>query len=221
MSSVKSFTAQPGDERLTAAIVSDSLDSLGYRNQVLRTRLTPLTTGATILGRASTVQFAPAFTDDAHDPYAAAINYIDDLGTNDIAMIATDSNNSSGYWGELFSAAAKGRGAAGIITDGNVRDCEKIRKLDFPTFSAGHRPIDFRARMAIVAAHERVHICGVHIDHRDLVIADDDGIVVIPQVIEAETLEAARRRASAESAVLIDLLAGASLRTVWDKYRVL
>jgi len=221
MSSVKSFEAQPGDERLTAAIVSDSLDSLGYRNQVLEARLTALVVGDTILGRASTVQFAPTFADDSEDPYRDAIAYIDELAANDIAVIATDGNNSSGYWGELFSAAAKGRGAAGVITDGNVRDSAKIRMLSFPTFSGGHRPIDFRARMAIVGMHERVRIAGVDVENRDLVIADDDGVVVIPQVIEAETLEAARRRAGTESSVLIDLLGGASLRTVWDKYRVL
>jgi 4-hydroxy-4-methyl-2-oxoglutarate aldolase len=215
------FRAAEGDERLSTPMISDSLDSLGFRDQALRSRLAPLVPGSRLLGRASTVQFAPSPVDNPDGPYDDAISYIDSLVEGDIAVIATGANRSTAYWGELFSAAAIGRSVAGVITDGNVRDSPKIEALGLPVFSAGRGPEDFRARMRIVAVHTKVCLLGVDVDHGDLIMADDDGVVVIPQSIESEVLRAARTRASTESNVLADLLSGASLRTVWDKYKVL
>ncbi|MCU1636851.1 MAG: dimethylmenaquinone methyltransferase [Cryobacterium sp.] len=211
---------EPGDVILTAAMVADSLDSVGYRHQVLHEHLSPLVQGSRAFGRASTVQFAPSFA-DAESPYDDAIAFIDALTPGDLAVVATDGNLSTGYWGELFSAAAKGRSCVGVVTDGNIRDSSKIQPLGFPTFSAGRRPVDFRARMRIVATHQPVKLGGVMIHHGDLVLADDDGIVVIPQEVETEVLDAARSRAKSESTVLGELLGGATLREVWDRYRVL
>lgn len=222
MSLVEANSDSPSlDALLTTSIVSDSLDKLGYRNQVLSTRLSPLVDGSRIFGRASTVQFAPSFTDMQEGPYDEAIRYIDLLEPGEVAVIATDANLSTGYWGELFSAAAIGRSAAGAITDGNIRDTPKIIPLGFPIFSAGRRPIDFRARMQVVSMHSTVQLGGVHVAHGDLILADDDGTVVIPQKVEADVLSAAKERASTESAVLEELLSGATLREVWDKYKVL
>lgn len=215
------FRPLPGDERLSTAVISDSLDSLGLRHQVLQATLSPLVEGSRAFGRASTVRFEPSFVDPAEGPYDDAIAFIDALIEGDIAVLATGANLSTAYWGELFSAAALGRGAAGMITDGAIRDTPKIRRLGFASFSAGCRPIDFRARMAISSVHQPVHLAGVAIDHGDLVLADDDGVVVIPRQVEAQVLDRARARTQSESAVLVDLQAGATLRAVWDHYQVL
>jgi regulator of RNase E activity RraA len=220
MSSSDRFTPEQGDADLTSAMVSDSLDAAGVRGNVLSNHIVALVEGSRILGRASTVQFEPTSEDSEH-PYDDAISFIDTLRQGDVAVIATGDNLSTAYWGELFSAAATGRGAVGAVTDGNIRDAQKVKELGFPVWSAGRRPIDFRARMRIVAVGQRVHVGGVAIDHRDLVIADDDGVVVIPRAFEIDVLARARQRASSESIVLDELLKGATLRDVWDKYRVL
>lgn len=210
------------DDALTSAIVSDSLDACGFRDQVLPTGIHSLVEGSRILGRARTVHFAPSDARaDEKRPYNAVITFIDSLNAGDVVVIATDANPSAAYWGELFSAAAIGHGALGVITDGQVRDVAKIRTLGFPVFSRGRRPIDFRARMHIVASDERVALDGVKVDLGDLVIADDDGVVVIPRSHEVEVLATARERARAESTVLAELLAGSRLRDVWDTYSVL
>ena len=109
----------------------------------------------------------------------------------------------------------------GVVTDGNVRDSDRIAALGFPAFSRSRRPIDYRRRMTIAGTRERVTIGGVAIADGDLVMADDDGIVVVPQEREAEVLAVARVRASRESTVLEELLAGESLRAVWDRHRIL
>ena len=216
-----SFTLKPGDERLTSASLSDSLDAVGLRDQVLPQRLAPLVAGSRAFGRAATVQFGPSLEFDEGDPYRGAINFIDSLQRGQIAIVATAESNQSGVWGELFSAAALGVGAVGIVTDGNVRDTDKIAELNFPTFARSRRPIDFRGRMRVVASHVTVTVFGVEIAPGDLVMADDDGVVVIPQAREEEVLALARERAGRESTVLAELLVGETLGAVWDRHRVL
>ena len=221
MSSVEpSYRVQPSDEKLSSAIVSDALDLAGLRNQTI-SRLLPVTDGRFIFGRARTVQYVPTTRDDPSGPYDDAIAFIDSLQPGHIAVSASGHNLVTAYWGELFSAAAKGRGAVGAITDGNIRDSVKIQALDFPVYSASRRPTDFRARMRVVAMHEPVIIEGVRIEDGDLIAADDDGIAVVPKAAEARVLDAARARAAVESEILVELLAGASLRSVWDRYKVL
>jgi regulator of RNase E activity RraA len=215
------FAPLPGDDRLTTAILSDSLDAAGLRDQVLQFRLAPLVPGSRILGRAWTVAFEPSTEDNPSDPYGPAIDYISAIGAGEIAVIATDERNESAFWGELFSAAALGAGAVGVVTDGNLRDTDKIAGLGFPAFSLSRRPIDYRMRMRVVGVGEPVAIGGVAISSGDLVMADDDGVVVVPQRAEADVLRRARERAAGESTVLSELLAGETLRQVWDRHGIL
>ena len=215
------FELQPGDERLTSAIVSDSLDAAGLRVQVLERRLAPVVAGSRAFGRAWTVRFEPSTIDTPDDPYGAAIDYISAIRPGEVAVLGTGLSNESAFWGELFSAAAMGAGAVGVITDGNLRDTGRIAGLGFPAFSTSRRPIDYRARMRVVSTGEPVTLCGVEIVTGDLVLADDDGVVVIPQRDEERVLGLARARAAKESTVLSELLAGETLRTVWDRHGIL
>ncbi|HEX4399738.1 MAG TPA: RraA family protein [Galbitalea sp.] len=215
------FLVRPGDENLTSAVLSDSLDAAGLRSQVLERRLAPLVPGSRAFGRAWTVRFEPSTTDHPDDPYGEAIDYISAIQPGEIALIGTGQSNESAFWGELFSAAAIGAGAVGVVTDGNLRDTEKIIGLGFPAFSVSRRPIDYRARMRVAEIGGSVRLCGVDVSVGDLVLADDDGVVVIPRAREDEVLGLARARAAAESTVLRELLAGETLRAVWNRHGVL
>lgn len=205
---------------LTAAMVADSLDAAGCRDQVMDARLGPLAAGSRIIGRAATVQFVPVYK-EPDDPYGAAIDFIDGLRAGSVAVVATEFDDRTAYWGELFAAAAMGRGAVGAVCDGPVRDTAKIRALGFPVFTPASRPVDFRARMRVAGTDLPVHCAGVVVDPGDLVVADDDGIVVIPTAVEAEVFQLAVKRLSAETSVLGELLDGAGLRAVWNKWGVL
>jgi 4-hydroxy-4-methyl-2-oxoglutarate aldolase len=205
---------------LTSAIISDSLDSLGIRTQVLAWEIAPIGTGSRAAGRARTIQFAPTET-DPEDPYGAAMDFIDGLVPGSVAVIATGADARTAYWGELFSAAAKGHGAVGAVCDGPVRDVAKIRAVGLAVFAPGSRPVDFRGRMRVVSAGEPVRCGGVLVAPGDLVVADDDGVVVVPAVAETEVLARAVERATAERTVLAELLEGASLREVWERWHVL
>ncbi|HEY4270016.1 MAG TPA: RraA family protein [Galbitalea sp.] len=215
------FAFRPGDEALTSAMLSDSLDAAGLRHQVLGRRLAPIEPGSRAFGRAWTARFEPSTSDDPDDPYGAAIDYISDIRRGEVAVLATGESNESAFWGELFSAAALGAGSVGVITDGNLRDTQKIAALGFPSFSISRRPIDYRMRMRVAAIGETVTLGGVSIATGDLVLADDDGVVVVPRAEESRVLSLARERLAAETTVLAELLSGESLRTVWDRHRVL
>jgi 4-hydroxy-4-methyl-2-oxoglutarate aldolase len=223
MSSAEDRVFEPlaGDERLTAAMMSDSLDEAGYPGQVLRTRLAPLAPGSRALGRAITVQFAPSPEFDPVDPYREVIAFMEQIRPGHLVVVATADSNHAAFWGELFSAAALGAGAVGVVTDGNLRDTERIPALGFPAFCRSRSPLDMRGRVRVVASRRPVSLGGVEIVDGSLVIADDDGVAVVPEAAEADVLELARRRATTESTVLAELLAGSGLGDVWSRHRVL
>jgi 4-hydroxy-4-methyl-2-oxoglutarate aldolase len=205
---------------LTAPILSDSLDAVGARRQVMGSAVTPLSAGSRAIGRAHTAQFVPT-EGDSDDPYGEMIDFIDALTPGSVAVIATGKSGRSAFWGELFSAAAVGRQASGVVCDGPARDSPRIRQLGFPVFSSGTRPSDFRARMRLASTGEQVECGGVLVSPADLVMADDDGVVVVPRALEGEVLRLAEARVTAERGVLAELLAGARLREVWERWHVL
>jgi len=215
------FGSEPADHGITAAMMSDACDRAGLRHQVIDLKLAPLTAGSRLAGFARTCTFVPDENPDPDNPYDDAIDFIDGSGQGDVICIATNSSNASAFWGELFSAAAKGQGAVGMVTDGNVRDVDKIRVVDFPVFARSTRPIDFRGRMKLDTAHEAVTIGGVTISPGDLIVADDDGVVVVPRNHQDAVVEFARQRARGESTVLEELLAGSTLRDVWTRHGIL
>jgi len=215
------FGSDPSDTKITVAMLSDSLDAVGLRDQVLEQRLIGVQPGKRAIGYARTARFEPTDELDPAKPYDAAIDFIDEAAAGELIVVATNQSNRSAFWGELFSAAALGRGAVGLITDGNVRDVDKIVALGFAAFARSHRPIDFRGRMVLSASQQPVNIGGVAISPGDLVAVDDDGCVVIPQSVEQEVLQVARARAAAESTVLTELLAGSTLREVWTRHGIL
>ncbi len=220
-SSFLPWGSDPADSKITVPMLSDSCDKAGLRNQVLELRLAPLVPGTRTSGRARTVKFVPDTNIDPAKPYDDAIDFIDGTLPGELIVIATDQANASAFWGELFSAAAKGRGATGVITDGNLRDSDKIVAVNFPAFSRSRRPIDFRGRMKVDSQQVPVVVGGVTIRPGDLVAADDDGVVVIPKENEEKIIGFARERARGESTVLSELLAGSTLREVWTRHGIL
>lgn len=206
-------------ESITSAILSDALDAEGIRGQVLD-GLTPLHPGLRVVGRAATVQFAPTEV-VPDDPYRQMIEFIDGLEAGALAVVATNRSRRSAFWGELFSAAAIGRGAVGLVSDGCLRDTPGIVRQGFPAFAPGARPIDFQGRMRVVAVGDPVTCGGVRISPGDLVLADDDGVVAVPHDVEAVVVGRAKDRASRESTVLDELREGATLNEVWERHRIL
>ncbi len=209
------------DPRVRSSMVSDSLDVIGIRNNVLDTSVRALRPHMRAVGIAATILFEPSDEFDPKDPYGQAIDFLDTLQPGELAVVATGGQSRSAFWGELFSAAAKGRGATGVVCDGPIRDTEAISALGFDVFGTSMRPIDYKGRMRVVATRITVICAGVEINSGDAVIADADGVVVVPAKHIDEVFTLANQRAQSEKTVLKDLLDGKSVRQVWDAYGVL
>ena len=209
-------------EHLYVAAVCDILDGLGRRDRAMHQRLRPLDpANCALVGRARTFRWMETDYVVEADPYGLEIEAMDALRPGDVAVHSTDHGGTNAPWGELMSTAAKVRGAAGCVCDSQIRDCLKIRALSFPVFCAGIRPLDSLGRGRVMAYDVPVRCGEVLVRPGELVFADFDGVVVVPRDVEDEALRLAAEKVGKESASRAGLLAGRSLRQVYDQYGVL
>jgi 4-hydroxy-4-methyl-2-oxoglutarate aldolase len=206
--------------QLYAAVIADILDDLGYRDQVMAAGIRPLDPEQVLVGRARTMLAVPEFTIPAR-PYDLQIDAVDALQAGDVVVAHTSNITDSAFWGELFSTAVAARGGTGAVMDGYVRDVRKIIEMKFPVFAAGLRPLNSKGRCTVTAYDIPVRCGGVLVHPGDLIFAEIDGVVVIPQAVSDEVITRALETASRENEMRHELLHGASLRSAWEKYQVL
>lgn len=208
--------------QLATALLSDVLDALGWRNQALPSRIRPLDEAAVLAGRARTALFMDVYeVVPDENPYALEIALVDSLRKDEVPVFACGATGRIAPWGELLSTAAQVRGAAGALMDGMVRDVRAIRAMGFPVFHGGIGPLDSKGRGKIVAIDVPVEVAGVRIVPGDLVFGDVDGVIVVPQAVEAEALAAAAEKLAGERTTLAELRQGAKLGEVFAKYGIL
>src|ERR1700733_4857199 len=207
-----------------AAAISDSLESLGYRGQVMHSRLRPILQNDPapgFIGRARTVQWMVMNYVVEEDPYGLEIELVDSLKNGDVLVHSTDYSGTNTPWGELMSTAAVLRGAVGCICDSNIRDCTRIREMGFPVYYAGIRALDSKGR-GRVQAYDVPITCGEVLVHPDdIIFADFDGIVVIPSSIAGKVFELATLKSAKEKEVREELKRGKSLREVYEIHKIL
>src|SRR5690606_3143678 len=133
----------------------------------------------------------------------------------------TDHAGTNTPWGELMSTVAQRNGAVGCVCDSQIRDCVRITELGFPVYSSGIRPLDCQGRGKVVAYDVPIRCGEVLVNPHDVVFADFDGIVVIPRQVEQQVFELALEKAGKETQSRQDLMAGHTLREVYDKYGIL
>lgn len=208
------------EKHLYTAVVSDSLDQLGVRNQAMREYLRPVHNRCTFAGWARTISCSDIYHMPA-DPYTIEIEAVDSLLPGEVAVIGTQRSVRNAPWGELLSTAARARGARGAVIDGLVRDVRKIEELGFPVFAAGIKPVDSNGRGIVTAYNVPVDCGEVIVNPGDFVFADFDGIVVIPKEIVTEVLRLAADKVQRENSSRTELMEGAYLRDVFNKFGVL
>jgi regulator of RNase E activity RraA len=208
------------ESQLYTAVICDALDELGYRHQAMHERLRPLFPNISFAGWARTI----SCVDVSHipmDPYAKEIEAVDSILPGEVVVVSTSYSGQNAPWGELLSTAARARGARGAVVDGLVRDVKKIDELGFPVFAAGIKPVDSRGRGLVLDYNVPVECGGVIAHPGDLLFADYDGVVVIPAAVVSEVVSMATDRVSRETDSRAELLNGALLKDVYDKYGVL
>lgn len=207
-------------DQLYTAVVSDALDSLGIVNRCADVGLASLTVGKTLVGRCRTTLWGDMFHKDPA-PYAKELEAVDSLTPGDVMIAAAHGSMRSGIWGELLSTAARNRGCIGAVIDGAVRDLAKMRADGFPIFARGARPLDSQDRQRVYDYDVPVEICGVVVNSGDLVVADEDGIVFVPQAAEEAVLKYALNKVHEENRVRDAIRDGMLATAAYEKFGVL
>jgi 4-hydroxy-4-methyl-2-oxoglutarate aldolase len=210
-------------ETFFCALLSDVMDSLGYRDQALPPSIRPLDEELVMAGRARTGLFMDVYAppEPGENPYTLEIALIDSLKPGDLPVFACGKTGRIGPWGGLLSTASMVRGAAGAVMDGLVRDIREIRAMKFPVFHAGIGPLDSKGRGVLAQIDVPIECGGVRVAPGDLVFGDADGCVVVPQAIEAKVIAAALERLEGERGTMAALRAGRKLGEVFAEFGVL
>jgi 4-hydroxy-4-methyl-2-oxoglutarate aldolase len=201
-----------------SAVWSDICDALGQHSQSVALGLHRFSGTGVLVGWARTASFV-AVEAPPERAYSNEMDFVDSLKEGDV-VVAVCSDHRAAVRGELFSAAAIGRGARGVVVDGLVRDRRRLPE-GFSVFAKGSVPAESYGRLSLIAADETVTLGGVIVSPGDLVIGDADGVVVVPAAIADDATERTLQKALTERSALSTLRAGGYLREIWDQYGVL
>jgi regulator of RNase E activity RraA len=205
---------------LPVAVVADVLDRLGRRAQTMEHTVRPLPgVPASLTGRAFTV--AAVASDELLDnPYEHELEAVDATPAGAVVVLASGLLDVA-VWGELLTTRMLARGGLGVVTDGGIRDVAGIRRLGVPAFAASISPRDSYGRALVTGYGGPVTCAGVEVVTGDLVRADEDGVVVVPAALAAETLARAEEKLGLERTVQEALGRGETAADLYDRYGVL
>lgn len=207
-------------ERLYSSVLSDVLDDAGHRHQVMRPQIRPLYPGAKVVGRAATM-VAIQVSELPPDPYKLLMDLLDDLRPGEVVVGAVQGESHAALWGELLSTHTRAKGGRGVVLDALTRDSWGIVEMKFPVFATGLSPADSKGRLEVIAIRATIPVGGVSVADGDLVVADDDGCVVVPAAVEEEVVARALEKVSGENAIREILRRGASIREVFAEHGIL
>lgn len=202
------------------ALVCDIMDALGYRAQAFEHTIRPTTENTWFAGPAVTLD-AYANSEPVDDPYKHIFAAYEQVSKGDVFVIATNGELRAGLWGELLATAAVARGVNAVVTDGLVRDVRQMNAMKFGCFCRGFSPLDSAGRCYPTSVNKPVTCGGVLVQPGDLILADSDGVAVIPAAIQQEVFTKASEKLAGENIVRDELASGRSPREVFNQYGIL
>lgn len=197
-----------GVEDLYVAAVSDALDAVGELHQVLPGQYRSFGQRSTVAGYAFTIRGARSTLRGSDERIGPRV--IDEMPEGSVACYSTGGVMDIGIWGELWTTGAVARGVRGAVIDGAIRDSARIEEEDVGIFSLGTSPRDAVGRFTVLDHQIPITLNSVPVFPGDLVMADPDGVAVVPSKLIDEVLEIAERRAGLDRGMRKDLREGTS-----------
>ncbi|MFD5874691.1 isocitrate/isopropylmalate family dehydrogenase [Streptomyces sp. NPDC060322] len=193
--------------RLDTASISDALDSLGIGGVLAG--IAPQVPGSRAAGRAFTVTYQPL--DDCEKGFRNAANYLDDVPEGSFVVIDNAGSTTCTNWGSLLTSVAQRRGVRGTALHGSARDIAEIRAAGYPLFSTSATMVSGKNRVELAATGRNVVIGGVTVRPDDIVVADDNGALVVPAGHAVEVADRAERVERTEGSINEAVAAGSRL----------
>jgi regulator of RNase E activity RraA len=197
MSIVRALSSDPlvqGFSKLSSCNISDALDRLHVNGAPHR--ILPLWSGCPkIVGRAATLQLVDH---GSQSPIQGTMHAIAAAKPGEVMIVDHFGRMEVNSWGGIATFAALKRGLAGVIIDGVTRDVDEIRAMEFPTYAKGVIQQSIRNRCAFAGHSVSVHLGSAVVRPGDLVLADENGIAVVPQERMEEILRIAQECSMAE-----------------------
>lgn len=206
-------------EHLYTPVVGDILDALGCYHQFFPQEVRPLRENMKLVGRAMPVLMIDVFGPQKK-PFGLLTEALDQLEEDEI-YIATGGTKRCAYWGELLTATARTRKAAGAVVNGWHRDTPQVLEQNWPVFSCGCYAQDSSVRTQVVDFRCPIEIGDVWVNPGDIVFGDIDGVLVIPQKYETEVFKKALEKAAGEKVVRKAIEDGMSATAAFAKFGIL
>lgn len=196
--------------RVPVAGLSAQLRKRGLNNVTID-GVRPMHPGTKIVGTAKTLRFVPGREDlfDSHGGgYNAQKRAFDAVGEGEVIVIEARGEAGSGTLGDVLALRALTRKAAGIVTDGGVRDYDAVAEIGIPVFSAGAHPAVL-GRKHVPWEHDVTIGCGgTTVQPGDIIVGDGDGVIVLPPALAEEVADAALAQEEEDAYVAEQVRAG-------------
>lgn len=206
---------------LWVPVVCDAMYQLGLPEPVLPSWLRPLIPDQRIAGIAFTVLGRginpPVDWDEGIDRISSYLRVFEQLQPDDL-MVSVTTESHVGHFGELTANAAKSRGCVGTILDGNLRDVAGLREIDFQVFYRDVSPLNGIGRWEMLDAQVPVRVGDVTVNPGDVIVAEFDGVVVVPSAEAERVLIKAEEITGAESRVRNEVRAGTPPMTSFESH---
>lgn len=191
--------------KLDVASVSDAMDKIGIPCGLLG--LHPVVAGKHICGRAFTVHYVPNGVVKGN-----VGDFLDDVKPGEVVVIDNGGRLHCTVWGDIMTFVATKNGVAGTIIDGVCRDIPGIKENDYPIFTKSTYMVTGKDRVTVDYVNKPVAISNVQVCPGDIILADDTGVICIPDAVAERACEIAESIEATEQKIIAEVKAGSTLK---------